>query len=107
MHFRKLTFWNTFFPIDFKSVLRYLQKLVTEVYELGLELEIPVHHLETLWANYPNDTSKRRRELVRVWLDTSLDPPCWWHLERALTADIVGRRDLAENIKRDFGMPKN
>ena len=98
----KLTLWDSFFPMEFVSVLRYLKPLVTEVYELGLELKVPVHCLETISSDFPSDTSRRRRELVRVWLSSSLDPPCWWHLVRALRSELVGRKDLATNIKTDF-----
>jgi hypothetical protein len=104
MHFRKLTYWNDFFPMQLESILRYLQDLVTEVYETGLELKVPVHCLETLCTNYPTDVSKRRKEMVREWLNTSLDPPCWWHLVRALRAETVGRRDIADSIKTALGM---
>ena len=99
---RKLTLWDSFFPMEFVSVLRYLKPLVTEVYELGLELKVPVHCLETISSDFPSDTSRRRRELVRVWLSSSLDPPCWWHLVRALRSELVGRKDLATSIKTDF-----
>ena len=99
---RKLTLWDSFFPMEFVSVLRYLKPLVTEVYELGLELKVPVHCLETISSDFPTNTSRRRRELVRVWLSFSLDPPCWWHLVRALRSELVGRKDLATNIKTDF-----
>ena len=102
LYLRKLTLWDSFFPMEFVSVLRYLKPLVTEVYELGLELKVPVHCLETMSSDFPSDTSRRRRELVRVWMSSSLDPPCWWHLVRALRSELVGRKDLATNIKTDF-----
>ena len=99
----KLTLWNSFFPMEFLSILQYLKALVTDVYELGLELKVPVHVLETLSSDFPSDTGRRRRELVRVWLNSSLEPSCWWHLVRALRTDLVGREDLAQSIERDFG----
>ena len=102
LYLSKLTLWDSFFPMEFVSVLRYLKPLVTEVYELGLELKVPVHCLEAISSDFPSDTSRRRRELVRVWLSSSLDPPCWWHLVRALRSELVGRKDLATNIKTDF-----
>ena len=103
IHFHKLSLWDSFFPMDFLSILQYLKALVNEVYDFGLELKVPVHCLETICSDFPTDTSRRRRELVRVWLSSSLEPPCWWHLVRALRTDMVGRKDLAESIERDFG----
>ena len=98
----KLTLWNIF-PMDFVSILRYLKPLVAEVYQLGLELKVPLHRLLTLSYDFPTDTKNRRRELVRMWLNSSMEPPCWWHLVRALRTDLVGREDLAQSIERDFG----
>ena len=103
IHLRKLTLWDSIFPIEFLSILQYLKALVTEVYELGLVLKVSVHHLETLSCDFPTDTSRRRRELVRVWLSSSLEPPCWLHLVRALRTEMVGRKDLAQSIERDLG----
>ena len=103
IHFHKLSLWDSFFPMDFLSILQYLKALVNEVYDLGLVLKVPVHCLDTLSSDFPTDTSRRRRELVRVWLNSSLEPPCWWHLVRALRTDMVGRKDLAQSIERDFG----
>ena len=103
VHLRKLTLWDSFFPMEFLSILQYVKALVTEVYELGLVLKVSVHRLETLSCDFPTDTSRRRRELVRVWLSTSVEPPCWWHLVRALRTDMVGRKDLAQSIERVFG----
>ena len=102
IHLRRLTLWSSFFPMDFLSILQYLKSLVTEVDDLGLVLKVPVHCLETLKYNFP-DIIKRKWELVRVWLSSSLEPPCWWHLVRALRTDMVGRKDLAESVKRDIG----
>ena len=42
-----------------------------------------------------------RRELVKGWMSSSLDPPCWWHLINALRA--VARNGLAEEITAKFG----
>ena len=103
IHLRKLTLWDGFFPMEFLSILQYLKALVNEVYDFGLVLNVSVHRLETLSSDFPTDTSRRRRELVRAWLNSSLEPPCWWHLVRALRTDMVGRKDLAQSIERDFG----
>ena len=36
---RKLTYWNSLFPIDYTSVLHYLKNVVKELYHLGLHLK--------------------------------------------------------------------
>ena len=81
---RKLTHWDNLFPIDFGSVLHYLKDIVRPLFDLGLHLKIPHGILEAIEMNYPHDASRRTREVVRAWMNSSLDPPCWWHLVEAL-----------------------
>ena len=81
---RKLTHWDNLFPIDFGSVLHYLKDIVKPLFDLGLHLKIPYGILEAIEMNYPHDASRRTREVVRAWMSSSLDPPCWWHLVEAL-----------------------
>ena len=81
---RKLTHWDNLFPIDFGSVLHYLKDIVRPLFDLGLHLKIPRGVLEAIEEDHPSDTNRRRREVVRAWMSSSLDPPCWWHLVEAL-----------------------
>ena len=62
---------------------------------------IPKGILDAIEADNRNDVCKMRRELVKGWTSSSLDPPCWWHL-------VNGLRDvkwsvLAEEIVTEFG----
>ena len=81
---RTLTHWNSIFPIDFISVFGYLRDIVAELFVLGLYLNIPQSVLEAIKRDHLLDTSGQRTELVRKWMSSSLDPPCWWHLVEAL-----------------------
>jgi hypothetical protein len=99
MHFRDFTYWNSFFSTDYKTILQYLQELVTDVNNLGMELGLTVQCLETIEMK---DPTTHKNEVVRAWLSSSRNP-CWWHLEQALRSVLVGRPDLANTIKRDFG----
>ena len=95
---RNFTFWNDLFPLDFASVLSYLQDVVRNLYKLGIYLRLPQGKLDAIEADFPTDTEKRRIRLVRVWMSFSPDPPCWWLLAQAL--EQVDHRVLALQIKQ-------
>ena len=95
---RNFTFWNDLFPLDFASVLSYLQDVVRNLYKFGIYLRLPQGKLDAIEADFPTDTEKRRIRLVRVWMSSSPDPPCWWLLAQAL--EQVDHRVLAHQIKQ-------
>ena len=101
---RKLTHWDTFIPIDFASVFRRVDKVEARyLYNLGLELNMLSNTLDDIFEDFQNDVGARRRKLVRVWLSSSLEPPCWWRLVQALKADGVESAYLTEKIVESFG----
>ena len=95
---RNFTFWNDLFPLDFASVLSYLQDVVRNLYKFGIYLRLPQGKLDAIEADFPTDTEKRRIRLMRVWMSSSPDPPCWWLLAQAL--EQVDHRVLAHQIKQ-------
>ena len=98
---RNFTLWSSLFPMEFKSVLNYIKDIVRELYMLGLHLGIPKGILDAIEADNRGDVGKMRRELVKGWMSSTLDPPCWWHLVNGLRAVKYGV--LAEEIKKSFG----
>ena len=104
---RNFTLWYSLFPMDFKSVLHYIKDVVRELYTLGLHLGLPDRILDplldALQAHYltDHDMCKMRREVVKGWMSSSLDPPCCWHLVEALHA--AERGTLAQKIAKDHG----
>ena len=101
---RKLTHWDSFFPIDFASVFRRVDKVEAKyLYNLGLELNMLSNTLDDIFEDSRNDVGARRRKLVRAWLSSSLEPPCWWRLVQALKADGVESAYLTEKIVESFG----
>ena len=96
---RKLTHWDNLFPIDFGSVLHYLKDIVKPLFDLGLHLKIPQGVLEAIESNHPSDADRRTREVVRAWMSSSLDPPCWWHLVEALKE--IGKNATANEIEEE------
>ena len=96
---RKLTLWNSLFPLDFASVLHKLQAIVQDLYRLGVNLSLPRHLLDAIETDFPHSTERRRTELVKVWMSSSSDPPCWWHLVQALKR--MDYRVLAKEIETE------
>ena len=96
------TLWHSLFPMDIDCVLHYIKDIVEELYMLCLNLNIPKSTFDELEARYfTEDPDKMRRELVKVWMSSSLDPPCWWHLVTGLHA--INMIVLAEEIATEFG----
>jgi ankyrin repeat protein/GTPase SAR1 family protein len=91
--------WNSLFSLDYASVLQKLQIIVQDLYKLGVYLNIPRHLLDAIETDFPQSTERRRIELVRVWLSSSPDPPCWWHLVQALQQ--MDYRVLAKEIETE------
>ena len=98
------THWGNIFPIDFNSILDSLANIVRDLYDLGRHLGISRGILDGIDVDFPTDTSRRRRELVRGWMNSTQDPPCWFHLVQAL--ERIDERVLAKNIKEDHSKSK-
>ena len=97
---RKLVHWYTLFPIAFSDVLDGLGNIVSETYDLGLQL-LPYNAIETVQVNHPNDVKARKREVVKEWLDSTSTLPCWWHLVQALRT--IERPAIAAAIEEKHG----
>ena len=98
---RKLSLWNSLFPLDFVSVLCLLEDVVRDLYELGVYLGVPAGLLDAIEEDFAGDVGKRRREVVRAWLNSSPHTPCWWQLVRALRR--LHHNVLASNICKQQG----
>ena len=98
---RKLTLWDSLFPIDFGKVLHTLRVIVDQIFDLGLRLGAPWEFLESLRVDFPTDVNQRRIGLVRWWMTSSPQPPCWYTLLQAL--NDIERSTLAEEIRKEHG----
>ena len=88
---RNFTIWSDI------SVLHSLEEVVRRLYQLGLYLGVPASSVDAIEADF-HTTDRRRVQLVRVWMSSSPDPPCWWLLAQALEQVEYGA--LAQRIKR-------
>ena len=98
---RKFTHWHNVFPIDFITVAEYLKEVVEDLRYFGLQLDIPSGILNALLRDFPADTARRREEIVREWMSSSQEPPCWWHVVQALRK--TDYTVLAEKIRQNNG----
>ena len=96
---RKLTLWDSLFPMDFTSVLLLLQDIARDLHTLGLHLGVPSGVLEAIEVDFPTNTTRRREELVKAWMKSSLDPPSWWRLVQALKR--IEHSVLAAKIEKE------
>ena len=97
----KFTLWSSLFPLDFAAVLHKLHGIVQDLHQLGVHFNLPRHLLDAIEADFPHSTERKRTELVRVWMSSSPDPPCWWHLVQALK--LMDYRVLAKEIETEHG----
>ena len=97
---RKLTHWHNLFPMDYFTVLDCLSEVVSDLHALGLNLNIPPSSLETILSS-SNDLDKQRVELVKKWLGSVIQPPCWWTLIEALKQ--IDMKVLAAELEKEHG----
>ena len=99
---RQFTLWYSLFPMSLRSVLHYIKDIVEELYMLSLNLNISKSTFDELESRYfAEDPEKMRRELVKVWMSSSVDHPCWWHLVNGLRA--INWIVISEEIGTKFG----
>ena len=101
---RHFTHWKKLFPIDYESVLPYLVDITkdSELISFGLQLDM-LNIAKMLEADFPTDIRRRKHELMREWMSSSHDPPCWWTLEKALRHPDVQCTRKAEEIRDKYG----
>ena len=99
---QRLTHWFSLFPIDSNSVLQYLKDVVN-MSRLGRHLGIPQDTGVAVISDHHTEISKGKKELEMVWLSSSLDPPCWWHLVQALKG--TDYTEVAAKIETDQSKP--
>ena len=98
---RKLTHWDSLFPITIQDVLHYTKYIVRDTYIFGLHLNLRPHVLEVFTVNFPTDVVRMKREVVKEWMSSSQTPPCWCTLAEALRT--VGKVNMAVQVQEEHG----
>lgn len=82
---RKPTHWESLFPITLDSVLTYLKNVhIDRLHTFGVGLRIPDGVIEEIEASFPHEVYRMKTEVLKRWIKSSLDFPCWWDLIEAL-----------------------
>lgn len=87
---------------DLKEVRDALYSIRLKWYDIGIELTVKVGELDTIRAQH-SDPKDALTEMIKKWLkSTNLrsGPPTWKSLARALEADAVDEKEIAQNGKQ-------
>ena len=72
---------------------------VTKWYDLGLELDLPVHQLDNIGSDGCEETERKRKMIVQ-WLNTGV--ASWSSLVEALKSPLVNKKGVAKQISKDY-----
>ncbi len=86
---------------DFKDVRTALHRARPQWRQLGVELGIPVHYLESFEMD-GRDVGERLHNTLKVWLRKRSLRPSWERLVEALRAETVDREDIACDIEEEY-----
>ena len=99
---RKLT--RSLFPLDFHTVLDSLGGVVRDLDSLGRHLGLDEGVLGGIEEDFAGEVERRRREVVRAWMNSCPDPPCLWQLVQALRKiheNVLAEKIVSEHSKFD------
>ena len=96
---RKFTLWENIFHIELATVLCYLEDVVRNLHLLGIHLGLLLGVLDTIEINFPVDVTRRKIEVVKMWMSSTLDPPSWCSLAKALKK--IDQGGLAAQIEKE------
>ena len=86
---------------DLLDVRREVFKACPKWYDVGLELRVPVHTLDSIRIQF-TDPADCLRETLKQWLK-GIDPkPTWSALVDALRSDAVGEHCLARELEEKY-----
>ena len=91
-------------PDNLKDVQDLVWDARTKWSNLGLELGIKIADLEVIENNCKSDIDSCFKNMLLMWL-RMVDPlPTWEGLVSALGKSSVGRKDIAENIRKKYNV---
>jgi len=87
-----------------KGAIDELHSASPNWFHIGLQLDVPPHVLENIDHDYPNQM-KRLTQLLIFWMNNAT--PSWKALIKALKADSVGQKRLAEELEKKYCKQKD
>ena len=86
---------------DLAKVRRLTFNACTEWYSFGLELGLSPTTLDIIQKDFKT-TKDRFTDMLKRWLSMTNPPPTWERLIEALSENIVGLPDVAEQVKKEL-----
>ena len=84
---------------DLKLLHCELHPVSDKWYSLGVQLQVPIESLKCI-EKENSEMTDRLLEMVVTWLKSTDPPPTWNILTKALESSSVGKKCLAENLKK-------
>ena len=89
---------------NLKQLLNLISDAKHKWFELGLQLDIKHAELKTLGKDNIGDTNACYTEMLAIWLKSINPRPSWDDLLTALENDSVQCGNLAEAIRKKYGI---
>ena len=82
------------------ALIKELSEVVADWEDIGMMLNLSQGSLNTIKGDYPSDTKKCFREMIKLWFK-QVDPlPSWSAIAEVL--EVLEYRRLAKNLKDNF-----
>ena len=103
-------YWSLYFtgtPLTLKTVFNALHSVSHKWFCIGLQLDVPVYHLNSIEANQHN-TQQQMCSMLEYWMNNATDPlPSWRVLVDALKAAAVGENRLSKKLLETYCSPED
>ena len=98
--FMTLPSTDQLFPMGIKDLMHYLESIVKNWYQLGMELGLPMSKLEEIECNNPSNVLRCKRLMLQEWQRRPNLKPSWCTLVDALYS--IKENTIAHRISQQF-----
>ena len=87
---------------ELRNLMRHLMPLASDWKNIGIFLELEHSELNTIQADYPNQSRNCLREMLNTWLKKFDPEPTWQAVAEAV--ELLGDQQKAKEIRDKFVM---
>ena len=98
---------DTLTPADLSTLVNELHEVRDIWFPLGVQLKVPLADLRSIRADYRDKSSDCLLEMMSTWLSSTAPVPTWQRVVDALCCAAIGRRLVAERIRKQHCSPAN
>ena len=110
LNFTGFIYWSLYItgtPLTLKTLFNALHSVSHKWFRIGLQLDVPVHHLNIIKENQL-DAEQRMCSMLDYWMNNASDPlPSWKVLVDALKAAAVSENKLAKDLDERYCSPED